>query len=85
MSILLAQNRASGASCCNIANICFCLQYNLYNADMPSLLQAALAQQILATQSLQTALSAAQDKRQAAVVSVGHFLNPLASPCSLGC
>ncbi len=52
---------------------------------MPSLLQAALAQQILATQSLQTALSAAQDKRQAAVVSVRHFLNPLVSPCSLGC
>ncbi len=46
---------------------------------MPSLLQAALAQQILANQSLQAAFSASQDKRQAAVVSVRRFLNPLVS------
>ena len=45
----------------------------LVNADMPTWLQAALAQQILANQELQAALTASQEERQAAVVSVRHF------------
>ena len=63
--------------CCNIANECFYLQYSLCNADVLTLLQAALAEQTLANQQLDTALTASQEERQADVVSVRHFSVPL--------
>ncbi len=78
-SKLLARSLAHSlcASCCNITNKCFYLQlYSLCNADLPTLLQAALAKQDLANQKLQAALTAVQSDKQAVVVSVRLCLVP---------
>ncbi len=46
---------------------------------MPIFLQAALAEQRLANHRMQAALTAVQEEKQAAVVSVRHFSVPLLS------
>jgi len=58
---------------------CFYLQYSLRNADMPSLLQAALAEKASDISRMQAALAAVQKDRQAVLVRVGHFSVPLLS------
>ncbi len=72
------------ASCCNIANKGFYLQlFSLYIVDLPTLLQAALAEQDHANQKLQAALTAAQSNKQAVVVSVRLCFSPVTSAADL--
>lgn len=67
--VLLAQAAAT-----SLTVKCCYLQYRLCNADMPSLLQAALAEKAFDISRMQASV---HKDRQAVLVRVGHFSVPL--------